>query len=495
MARTSDQITVDQAQDMAEATALLAQQRFHCILLDWSLPDATGPEALRQLEQAAPGVPVVVITGREDAAAEQQAIRSGAQDYLIKGTFDLRQLQRAVFHAVTRQELLSMRTQVEAAERLAQVGRLASGVAHDINNPASWITLNQAEIEETLDDLAATGPSAEQAQFLANIRALIGENRNGLQRIVTLSRSLQKLTIHDTGAGAFCSPARAAADALGLLLPQSRHVVEIETHVDTSVPNVRGSRQAITRAVLNLLINAVEAVDQQPQRKRAVRLTVASAGPAGVRIQVDDGGPGFRPGLLEAQESSATQHWPRTQGKGLGMSVTRDLVLGSGGRVEAGTSELGGALVRIYLPVHRAESPPPLTPVPRRGPTTPSPWRDRGRVLLVDDEPRVRRVLARMLKTHAVVEVGSGPEALALLDAGETFDCAIFDMSMPGMTGMDLYESVVARQLALADRVVFCTGGATDTRLAQFLHTFPRVVDKPPIADELREMVLRVINQ
>jgi DNA-binding NtrC family response regulator len=118
----------------------------------------------------------------------------------------------------------------------------------------------------------------------------------------------------------------------------------------------------------------------------------------------------------------------------------------------------------------------------------------RARVLVVDDEPRMRRALERLLAPeHEVVLVGGAREALDLVERGETWDVVLCDLMMAGLSGMDLHGEILARAPALAGRVIFMTGGAYTREAQDFLARVPnRRLDKP-FRPEALERLLREV--
>jgi len=126
--------------------------------------------------------------------------------------------------------------------------------------------------------------------------------------------------------------------------------------------------------------------------------------------------------------------------------------------------------------------------------STPAHVARRARILAVDDEEMVLRVLKRVLREHDVVCVPSALQALALLEAGQTFDVIISDLMMPDMTGMEFFQALGARFPEVQRRVVFMSGGALTAKTADFLRTTPNPqVDKPFDSEDLLRALKRAI--
>jgi CheY-like chemotaxis protein len=241
--------------------------------------------------------------------------------------------------------------------------------------------------------------------------------------------------------------------------------------------HVRGSSGRLAQLFTNLIINAVQAMPDRPAGGNLVRVTAAVVGDE-VTIAVADNGSGIAPEVRDRLFMPFATTKPIGVGTGLGLSVCRQIVDALGGTIEVedGDGDGGpGTTFQIRLPRARGNR-EPSQPLP----AVSAPITAR-RVLIIDDEPLVRSVTARILRHHEIHTVASVTEALDLLARDPAFDAIICDLMMPGRTGMDFHAALAAIAPALLDRCVFATGGAVTTAARAFVDQLApdRLLDKP----------------
>ena len=243
------------------------------------------------------------------------------------------------------------------------------------------------------------------------------------------------------------------------------------------VPAVLASDGKLAQVFLNLVVNAAHAIDEGHVEHNEIRVRTWAEGDA-VFAEVSDTGKGISP-----------EHWDRVfepffttkeigVGSGLGLSITRNIVTGFGGEISF-TSEVGkGTRFLIRLPRLPREWQTSATAAPDGAPSRAAP---RGRILVVDDEPGVRTIIARMLGCdHEVVTAASGEEGQALLEKDRRFDLIYCDLMMPRISGMELHAWLAERDADLAEQVVFITGGAFTPDASSYLAKVGNLrVEKP----------------
>jgi CheY-like chemotaxis protein len=239
---------------------------------------------------------------------------------------------------------------------------------------------------------------------------------------------------------------------------------------------------------LNLLINAAQAIPEGEPALHVVRASIGMHPDGRVRVEVADDGAGIPPEVRARIFDPFFTTKPVGVGTGLGLSICHGIVAGLGGEIAVEGEPGKGTVFRVLLPAAPAAveaEPTPLPPVPLR----------RARVLVVDDEPLVRRAVQRILSPpHEVETRANGREALAALEGEGGFDLVLCDLMMPEMSGMELHGLLAEREPALASRFVFLTGGAFTPGARDFLSRVPNArVEKPFEPAALRELVLRIL--
>ncbi|HEX9053058.1 MAG TPA: MEDS domain-containing protein [Anaeromyxobacter sp.] len=396
--------------------------------------------------------------------------------------------QRMAGTATDVTERRSLQARLETAGRLASVGTLAAGVAHEINNPLSFVTSNLGFIAERLD--AAAGDAAHPLPRAAELKQAVAEAIDGAQRVRDIVQALRRVAgparAEQRGRVDVRAEIEAAAGiAKGQVGPRARLVLDLPA----ALPPVIAGPHELGQVVLNLLVNAAQATPEGNPDAHEVRVT-ARAGEGRVVIEVSDTGRGMAPAVVARIFDPFFTTKDVGAGTGLGLAICHGIVTAAGGSIEVHSEPGRGTRFRVELPAAEdgstSPSPPPPAPAPARR-----------RVLVVDDESLLARAYARVLgRDHEVEALTSAAEALRLLAAGRRWDVIICDLLMPGMTGMDLAEWAAREAPDVAPRLIFVTGGACTERSRAFLERggFPWL-EKPVEPEALRAAVARTAER
>ncbi|HET9552940.1 MAG TPA: ATP-binding protein [Anaeromyxobacteraceae bacterium] len=373
------------------------------------------------------------------------------------------------------------------ADRLASIGTLAAGVAHELNNPLTFVLSNLAFAAEELERVLAS-PAAEPAAVEDLVRAL-EEARQGADRMRVIVRDLRALSRGDEQPHGPVEVARVLEYAVGLAWSELRHRARL-VRVLGDVPPVRGSEARLGQVFLNLLVNAAQAVPEGAPDRNEIRLVARRADGDRVAIEVSDTGAGMSPETRRKIFDPFFTTKAAGVGTGLGLWVCHNLVAAHGGEIEVESEPGRGTTFRVLLPAASDGA-----GACAAAPEAPAAALRRRRVLVVDDEPFIGATLRRQLAgEHEVDVVSSVAEALRRLSAGVQFDAVVCDVMMPGAGGAELRAEVVRRSPALAERMLFITGGATTPEAARFLESGVTFLEKPFDRDDLRAALRRLLD-
>jgi signal transduction histidine kinase len=330
------------------------------VLLDLSLPDATGLEGLRRLHGSSPGVPIVVLTGLDDDELALRAMQEGAQDYLVKGRVEGALLARAIRYAVERKRAeeagrklhLERAARIEA-EALAQEREdMVAIVAHDLRNPLAVVAYASAALRRA-------GLHAGQEKQVDKIDRAVARMNRLMSDLLDIAR---------IEAGRFAvQPARVP---VGLLLADAVESVRGQADDKSisltcspaeSLPPVWADRERLLQALGNLLANAIKFTAEGG----AVALCAEEASDQ-VHFAVSDTGPGIpegdQPHVFERYWQGTRKH---RQGMGLGLAIAQGIVQAHGGRIWVESSLGSGSTFRLTLPSATAHLVPlPVEPPP-----------------------------------------------------------------------------------------------------------------------------------
>lgn len=395
----------------------------------------------------------------------------------------------AVLTVVDVTERERLQAQLVHADHMANLGLLAAGVGHEINNPLTYVLDNLRMLEERLPKLADRAPSDEQIRRLLGI---VEESREGAERVRDIVQDLRAYSRIQQGELAPVDLNAAIAAAVNMAQNEIRFRARLVTEYG-QIPPIMGNQGRISQVFLNLLVNAAHAIGEGSvdQHQIVVRTRCQNGQ---VLAEVEDTGSGIGPELLPRLFEPFATTKEVGQGFGLGLFICHQTVTAFGGRIEVESKPGVGSLFKLWFPVGRAEKEPSeATQPPRDVVATLS---EQLRVLVVDDEPQLRRVVRRALgKQCRVVEADSGERAKEILSHDRRFDAVICDLMMPGMSGMELYEWLTATLPELARRVVFMTGGVFTPRARELLEHAPNpVLPKPFDIEDVRNAVQLVVE-
>lgn len=342
-----------------------------------------------------------------------------------------------------------MEGQLRTAERVVALGGLAAGLAHEINNPLTYVIGNLELAQQGVGDVAervsrALGGAVRVRQVVAQLRAMANPAAGEL-RSTPIDPSIDGALTLAGGIG--LPPAKVYRD-----VPAEAYVM--------------ANPVWLGQILVNLVNNALQAMAPMPPESRGLAFRAFVAGDGTVALEVEDRGPGIPAHLLARVFEPFTSSRLQTGGSGLGLYICRELAGRMGGSLSLLRSGPGGTCFRLSL---RAGTPTEAQVDEGADDALPvaMPVR-RGRVLVVDDEAGLGELMKSYLSHHDVrVETTGRGGARALAEGN--WDAVVLDIVLPDRSGIDLWRELRASDPAAAERVCFVTGGSLAPDVASFL--------------------------
>ena len=380
-------------------------------------------------------------------------------------------------------EQRAMQARLALADRMASVGTLAAGVAHELNNPLAYVTANLSWVAEGLAEDPAG--RAECATNRADMLEAVQEARQGADRMREIIRDLRTFSRAEEARSGPVDLEPILRSCVSMAWNEIRHRARLVRDL-APVPPVCGNEARLGQVFLNLLVNAAQAMPEGGAEHNEIRLATRALADGRVAVEVKDTGCGIAPEhRARIFDPFFTTKSPGV-GTGLGLSICHNLVTALGGSIEVESAPGKGSLFRVLLLPWTESEEAAAVPGPERGLP-----RRRGRVLVVDDEALVAASVRRALAAdHEVTTVVGGREALDHLASCAEYDVVVSDLLMPGVTGIDLWNALQKRSPEVASRMIFLTGGAFTPASSEFAEAHRECcLQKPFELGQLRDLV------
>ncbi len=378
------------------------------------------------------------------------------------------------------------RAQLLQSDRLAALGTLAAGTAHEINNPLTYTVLNCEHVLRELRALAA-GQGKLTADQLQDMIVSLSRSVDGAMQV---RRIVRQLMLFACGGDV---DSRTPVDVRGVVesaIQMALHEIVFRARLVRNlapVPTVKANETSLGQVFLNLLVNAAQSIPEGKPDEHEVRVSTSVDESGRIVVEVSDTGCGIEPAQLPRVFDPFFTMKAGGVAMGLGLSLSHGTITGLGGQITVASTPGIGSTFRVVLPPRNA------APMPGDEEGATARGERRARILVVDDEPRVREALGRALGRDFIVTLaGSGQEALDMLSdpARGLYDVILCDLMMQDMSGMDLYAETLRSRPAAGGRFVFMTGGAFTPNARAFLENVDRpCLEKPLDVGKLREIV------
>jgi signal transduction histidine kinase/ActR/RegA family two-component response regulator len=374
------------------------------------------------------------------------------------------------------------------ADRLAAIGTLAAGAAHEINNPLTYALINVEHVLRQLRAFSAAGGEIVTDTGADSLPALVRsleQANDGMQRVRAIVHNLLTFSSGGVAVRTLVDVRAIVESSIQMSMHELVHRARVVRRF-SEVPPVEANEAALGQVFLNLLVNAAQAIPEGAVQQNEVRVTIFAEDDGNVAIEITDTGAGIPVDLLpRIFDPFFTAN--KARGTGLGLSISHGTIAALNGTIRV-SSEVGrGTCFRVTLPASaRWRS--------MRASTAAEPGlARRRRVLIVDDDALVGEALARALEGEAKVEVMTeGRVAVERLAAGERWDVILCDLMMAGFSGMEMYGETLRRAPDAAGSLVFMTAGAFTSGARAFVENMAnRCIEKPIEVERLRELVRR----
>jgi len=350
------------------------------------------------------------------------------------------------------EELQRQRESRHQSEKLADMGTLLAGVAHELNNPLAVVMGYSGMLEQALGD----GPHARRAEKIVK----------AADRCVRIVRNFLALARQHRPERKEVRLNQVIEEAVELLAyPLRVDDVEVALRLANDPPVLWADPNQLHQVLVNLITNAHQAMHSAPPPRRLVITSRVDAAGARVSLEVADTGPGIPSEIRQRIFEPFFTTKPEGQGTGLGLSLCRGIVEAHGGAIRVETEPGRGATFIVELPV---VAPPAADRA--AGASDAAPVKRGAAILVVDDEIEVGRLLADLLAVdaHQVDTASNGAEALEMLEERD-YDLILSDLRMPRLDGPGLYREVEKRHPALLSRFIFITGDTLNAETRGFL--------------------------
>lgn len=447
------------------------EEHFGCVLLDWNLPDGDG----RAFLNSAPAtMPVILLTGATQNVSPLDAFTLGSLDYINKNEITPPLLEKALRHSVIRQDRVNLNQNLVNVERFALVGRIAAGVAHEINNPLAWLVANI----DFLGPIFGQGDPLPQrltldASQVVDARELLEECQQAMSRIKNTSKTLLEFAElkHDK-----TEPLELNTLVSRVLDEDARFLEDTKLRLTPRELWFEGSEALVAQSLTHILANAKQAIERaKPDAQHEIRISTHEDD-GHVYVSVEDTGDGVAPSMRAHAFQPFVSHDPSRSGMGLAfVARTATIHNGTVQFLDVGS----GAHIQMSFPKPEQTWEQDLTQ--ERDDTREE--ARKCRVLVIDSKPHITKLLLLAAKVDCeFVRTESLKRSLEILEQDTCFDGVFVNVSLLEFEreGMDWYQRLALRMPGVAQRVVVCSVGVPPNCMDDFLLVSKALLFKGP---------------
>ena len=482
------EVTHERIDSPSALAAALDQPSWDLIVSDFAMPHFSGIDALATVRGRGCEMPFIFVSGTLGEETAVEALRNGAQDYLVKG--NLRRLvpaiQRELRDAVSRRERKRLEQQVQQLQKFEAIGRLAGGIAHDFNNVLGAI-LGWVEL------------ACDESPPQSSVRERLERIRGQAQRAVGLTGQLLAFARRQVLQRKRISLNALVEEGVKLLATAIGGNIEVRVLTAPDLLATVADASQIDQVFMNLCINARDAMPdggcitvatENVQFGDELGLSLGlSPGPY-VLLSVADNGTGMDARTLDRIFEPFFTTKEVGKGTGLGLATVYGIIQQHGGTIQCSSQVGHGTLFRVYLPAASG------APEPIRSEEAVPPRRGTETILLAEDHDGLRESAQHTLEAlgYRVLSASSGTQALELFHLHrDVIRVVILDAVLPGLSGPEVYRQIQAMRSGV--RVVYTTGHANETPALEWIRTSGSpLLQKPYTPATLSQMIGRVLD-
>lgn len=384
--------------------------------------------------------------------------------------------------------------QLALADRLSALGTLAKGVAHEVNNPLTYIASNAEYVLDVLSSIDPEQRSLGERQ-LREVKEALSDSMQGVERVRRIVTDLSAFVQGGARGGVEslegCDVRAPIETALKMAGHELAARAQVACKFAEGLPRVDAPEARLAQVLLNLIVNAMQAMPGGARGKGLLRIETRLAEDGRVEVLVADDGAGMQPEVLRRIFEPFFTTRPVGTGAGLGLSLCHGIVTGLGGALLATSTPAVGTEFRLLLPVLRKSS-IGKSSIARPGDASAA----RGSVLLVGDGQLFSDSLQRTMgEQFDVARTASAREALGRVGLGERFCAIVCDLDLHELSGERLYGELRSLDVAQAERVIFVCGPTPTPATRFFLHALRNArLEKPLVLDRLVSEVRSLVR-
>lgn len=376
-----------------------------------------------------------------------------------------------------------------AAQRLEALGRMASALAHQINNPAATVWLNLEGARRTVAELES-GEIELNREVISTLNTSFEEGLQAIARVGATLADLHAFAGEHRPRLIACDVDQAIGAAVRLLENRLRHLARLDLDFSARC-DVIADEALFSQIIVNLLSNAATAIEERGTPPGTIWVRAHRVGDK-VTIEITDDGCGIDLSILSKLRQPLVTGWTVAPSTGLGLATCDRVLDVMKGSLEFSLRRGGGTTVLVTFPVAMGDK------VPRRTLTVPPPPLEprRYQVLMVDDERPILRAFKRLLSRSYDVTTAESIDGLEeILETGKCFDLVLCDLMMPGRSIVGDFDGLSSQYPWLEERLVICTGGGFTEDARKFVgEKGLRLLEKPFTPEEFECVMAETIT-